>query len=302
MNSTRQLEVYPTLLDRISASGTVQTLPEAAERSAPSWFSRIFNADIPSARLEGSAKRAAAKKANAQYTSILARKKRLLALEKQKHDQLTQEEHWELAVYSEMYRGPATACAHYQAYHERFPEDDNAAFAIGRLLLAQGDDAGLFKLTRACRSPKLMEKACGMAYKFLAKHARDQEAEFWREKARRQKEINRAAKRERASVAMSDSFEAPNLAPAYIQRLAKLLSAHPKVDQVWLAQKKVKYFPEEPVIVFAVSLKGYTFGKDRVLDELLRSIKCEHTLFGVVKGGRGEGICRKIFDQGMRVK
>ncbi|MEW5757516.1 MAG: hypothetical protein AB1810_14570 [Pseudomonadota bacterium] len=281
----------------------VTTLPEGAGKgAAPSWLGRIFNPNIPSARLAAAATQAEAKRANAQYASILARKKRLLALEKRKHEELTQAEHWELAVYTELYRAPASACAQYQAYHERFPEDDNAAFAMGRLLLAQGDETGLFKLTRACRNPKLIEKSCSMAYKFLAKQGRDQEAEFWRTKAQRQKEINRVAKRERASVSVGDGFEAPNLSPAYLQRLAKLLGAHPKVDQVWLAQKKVKHFPEEPVIVFAVSLKGYTFSKDRVLNDLLRSIKCEHTLFGVVKGGRSEGICRKIFEHGTRVK
>src|SRR5919106_1547731 len=124
------------------------------------------------------------------------------------------------------------------------PDDAPANFSVGRLLLAQGKDEGLRHLERAMVDPEAVLPACELAVEFLEQRGREEEAEPFRERAKRQLEQFEAAAEERAGVGVDDRFLPPELAPEHLERIRSVVARTPEVGQAFLARKHVQHLAD----------------------------------------------------------
>jgi hypothetical protein len=111
-------------------------------------------------------------------------------------------------------------------------------------LLAQGKDEGLRHLERAMVDPEAVLPACELAVEFLEQRGREEEAEPFRERAKRQLEQFEAAAEERAGVGVDDRFLPPELAPEHLERIRSVVARTPEVGQAFLARKHVQHLAD----------------------------------------------------------
>ncbi len=91
---------------------------------------------------------------------------------------------WERATLVEDFDGPDAALPLYHAVLVLAPDDAPAHFAVGRLLLGQGEDAGLRYLDEAMRlDHEALLPGCELAFRYLSDAGRRDEARVYAERA-----------------------------------------------------------------------------------------------------------------------
>lgn len=132
-----------------------------------------------------------------RHAAYQAEKKELMDLDRQAsqftlgHDQTLRR-----AALTEDQRGPADAAPIYQEFLKRYPEHAPANFALGRVLLATGEAAGIEWMEKAMSlEDDCTGDACELIYDFYRAHGQDAEAakifrraRKWMERAERQQE------------------------------------------------------------------------------------------------------------------
>ncbi len=103
---------------------------------------------------------------------------------------LSPDEAWECAQLTEELDGVDSALALYRDLVEEELEDPRPRFALGRLLLARGDDAGIYHLDGAMElDADAVMPACKLAADFLTRRGRDVEARPYAERAAHRREL-----------------------------------------------------------------------------------------------------------------
>jgi hypothetical protein len=97
-----------------------------------------------------------------------------------------------------------------------------------------------------------MLPACQLAYAFLQRQGRSEEADRYRKRAEEQYERLARAQQERAGVSDRDRFEPHGLPAETVERLREQLARIDRVGAAYLARKVVSLFPEKPFYVLAV--------------------------------------------------
>ena len=150
--------------------GLEPRIPEAPERSAAE---ELLGKAFPGlkARLAEMWRFEVAAWWNERYEYATAARKRLAELEDEGV------ETWERAQLTEELEGGEAALPLYRALVEQDLDDAPASFALGRALLAQGDEAGLVHLDRAMElAPEEAEPVREHAFGFLVRTGRGAEA------------------------------------------------------------------------------------------------------------------------------
>jgi hypothetical protein len=157
--------------------GLEPRIPEAPERSAAE---ELLGKALPglTARLAEMWRFAVAGWWNERYAYATTARKRLMELESEGI------ETWERAQLTEEIEGGEAALPLYRGLVEQDLDDAPASFALGRTLLAQGDEAGLVHLDRAMELvPEATEPVCEHAFRFLVRTDRGAEAKRYAPKA-----------------------------------------------------------------------------------------------------------------------
>lgn len=80
-----------------------------------------------------------------------------------------------------------------------------------------------------------------------------------------------------------DGLTAPEVDWAVIDQIGDALVDHPRIDQVWVAQRPAGHGAEVPVLVIAIVAKGWWTDPERLLEEAACRLDLDCTL--VVMGG-----------------
>jgi hypothetical protein len=167
------------------------------------------------------------------------------------------QEEWERASLVEDFRDAGAALPLYQRLLEREPGHVSAHFAIGRLLLERGEEAGIGHLEEAMkRDTDAILPACRRAMHWFEARGREEEARAWRTRGETWARTLEESKAERDTLRKSDTFEPHGASEAVLEKLATQLHEHPRVKEAWLVRKAVKHFPERPLYVLGVQLGG----------------------------------------------
>lgn len=249
---TSVTDTHPCLRERLAALGVEARIPVAPQTSAAVALLGKAHAGLV-ARLAEAWRFEAAEWWGGRYEHISAGRKRLGELAAAAALRpLPVEQAWERARLTEEIEGGAAALPLYEDLVEEDLEHAAACFALGRLLLARGDDVGLVHLERAMElDADAIVPACEWACEFLARRDRPADAVAYRERGlERQRLIERDAS-ERNSLPLSLSYLPHDLEPEALARLQQALADWP-VKRAWLVRKPLEVFPERPLYVLGV--------------------------------------------------
>lgn len=172
-------------------------------------------------------------------------------------DGLSPEDALRRAQLSEMLRGEDEALARYRELVDT-ENDVPARFALGRLLLAREDDAGLRWLDEAMdRDPEAVLPGCQVAYMYLLERDRKDEAEAYSSRAEQQAKVFEHAAGERSEVSVDDRLEPADLPGDILAKLRENVAWHEEVAEAFLVRKRTDHLDDtHPFYVLAVVPKS----------------------------------------------
>jgi Zn-dependent protease with chaperone function len=177
-------DTHPCLRERLAALGVEPRLPEAPDSSAAVALLGKAHAGLV-ARLAEQWRFAAAEWWGGRYEHVTHSRKRLGELARAAGcGELPRDEAWERARLAEEFEGGDAALPLYRDLVEDDLGDAAASFALGRLLLARGEDSGLVHLDHAMElDAEAIVPACELACRFLADRERTADAAAYRERS-----------------------------------------------------------------------------------------------------------------------
>ena len=178
--------------------------------------------------------------------------------EKAATQELELEERWQLASWTEDIDGAEAALPLYKALLDSSPEEPAARFAVGRLMLGAGDEAGIPLMEQAMDTdPDAVLPGCRVIYSYLTAEGRLDDANRYRDRATVRAAILEEAERERTFITDKDSYLPSDLPPEALASLVEQLAALDGVKRAWLVKKSVRHFADEsPLHVLVVVPKG----------------------------------------------
>lgn len=133
------------------------------------------------------------------------------------------------------------------------PAHAGANFALGQLLLGQGDESGISHLQRAGeRDPTVIHPGAEAIYSFYKGHGRDEEAEEYRRGMQATFEQLMAADRERESYRDGEELLPHDMPPEQVALIRERLAGIEEVKAAYLARKRLEHFPEKPIYVLGI--------------------------------------------------
>ncbi len=278
---TTVADTHPCLRERLSALGVEATLPSAETSAGESLLGQA----LPglSARIGEQWCFDAALWWNERYEHTRSARKQQGELRSRgRAGGLSPDEAWECAQLTEELDGAEAALPLYRDLVEEDLEDPRPRFALGRLLLARDDDAGLVHLDGAMElDDDAVLPACELAADFLARRGRDVEAKPYAELAARRRDRLERDREERSSIPFDARYLAHELEPRALQELRQQLARWP-LQRAWLVRKELEVRPEDPLFVLGVqwSLPWWGRSDDAVRDPLQAELASELELPG----------------------
>ncbi|MEZ0260065.1 MAG: M48 family metalloprotease [Alphaproteobacteria bacterium] len=163
-------------------------------------------------------------------------------------------------------------------------EPQNAAAYVNLLglrLVADNDESALYKMEDLLRDkPFYTDTACRFVLRYLYKHNRTEEAKVWRFRLDEWNYHQEAAREERSLIFASDDFAPPNIQHEFIRKIRDHFSPHKCVGRVYMAIKRVKYLPEQVMVVVGVMPNRWQFRSARKRDEELARVIASSPLKG----------------------
>ena len=189
-----------------------------------------------------------------RYDEKRAAQARVVELwEKSIAESLSEDELWEYATKTDFLEGAEAAMPLFRQLVNRSPDHAGANFALGRLLLAQGDRAGLERLERAgSKDPESFLAASALAEEFLVRTGHEHEAAKYREQAMKHCDLLLKVEEERQQIEPDDVFLPHDLSREETRNLANELSALAEVGEAYLMRKQVRVMPTVPAYVVVV--------------------------------------------------
>ncbi|MDH5668653.1 MAG: hypothetical protein OEY86_11630, partial [Nitrospira sp.] len=201
--------------------------------------------------------------------------------EKSVGGELTEDELWDYAMNTELLEGGEAAILVLRQLVDRLPDHAGANFALGRLLLAKGDRAGLERLEQAVAiDHDAFLSAAALAEEFLVRTGQHEEAAVYRKRAMERRELLTKAEEERRHITPDEVFLPHDLSREEARELAHELSAFPEVEEAYLVRKQVRVMANVPAYVLAVipHYRWYEWREETKNETLLEQLSQDITL------------------------
>ncbi len=252
--TTTYADTHPALADRLAALDQLPEKPNAPE--PPADFPHLrdpheataanyyLDAHATATRqaLDRSWAESVAEEWQRKHEEMAAARARCQALsDKSATVGLSIDELWEYACQMEALESDRAALPLLQQLLAREPAHAAANLAMGRLLLAQNDQAGLQYLENALAADReAVIPACALASRFLERRGNHKESMRYRVKAQRRRQQLLEAESERRAIKPGDPFEPHGLSADVVEGLAGQLALRPDVQAAYLVRKKVQ--------------------------------------------------------------
>lgn len=295
---TGSADTHPALKDRLAALGVPPPLPQPITRSAAqAWLGEQYEqvvADFDRDWLQRNGDAWAER-----YQAAQEIRDKLAALNAKPEEELSQEECWQRAAWTEQQDQDALPL--YRAYAKRYPDDADADLAIGRLLLNADDPAGMVHIEHAAEHFPLTLAACETAYAYYLRTGDRQQADRWLLRGEAQIDLENKARQERASVTPKDKLEASTLDNEQLAELAGQLNKMGGIKHAWICRKTVEIRPDAPVYVLAFQAKGWFPKESKLVDTLAQDLEGPGLTFIVMKGGQTRKLAKRVIKLGQQV-
>ena len=159
-----------------------------------------------------------------------------------------------LAALSADFRDEETAFQRFRAVLERDPNDAQANFAVGTILLDRGDDAGLAHLDKAMEADhEAVLAACEAAIGYLEARGRGDEADRYRQRGERQLQVYEEASAEREEIGVDDELEPSELEETVLQQVREAVGRYDEVATAYVVRKRLRHLGDEhPLYLIAL--------------------------------------------------
>ncbi|SPP63631.1 M48 family metallopeptidase [Nitrospira lenta] len=264
--TTNYADIHPALADRLAALDQLPEKPNAPE--PPADFPHVrdpheataanyyldAHATATRAALDRSWAESVAEEWQQKHEEMAAARARCQSLsDKSATVGLSINELWEYACQMEALESGRAALPLLQQLLAKVPAHAEANLAVGRLLLAQNDQAGLLYLEKALAADrKAVIPACQLASGYLERRGNHKESMRYRVKAQRQQQQLLDAEAERSTIKPGDSFEPHGLAAEVMAGIAEQLASKPGVQAAYLVRKKVQALTSIPCYALVV--------------------------------------------------
>jgi len=253
-------DTHPALVDRLAGIGARPAVPPPAGTSAAEVFLGALAPKLAQ-ELDGLWQRHVDGDWRRRHQELRAEREELAAL-RAKTPPLDRDGSWRLAWLTESVDGADAALPLYEAHRTEYPDAYAAIYAIGRIMLARRDEAGLALLDQAIAGDGALTKpAAEAAHRYLKAAGRHEDAKhyetLWLERDRLEAE----ADAERAQFTPKDRYIAHPLGDELRAALRQRLSAVKTLAGAWLLAKQVRHFPEQPALLMFVKAPWWRFVK-----------------------------------------
>ena len=260
---------HPSLAERLKligywneAASDLPVLPAPAEKNAADVFLGAETVQKFSGEFDQAWQTRVESDWQARHKYLGEVQKRLDELEK-KTEPLSADEVYERAMLTAEKYGAGYSVPLLREAIERFPENANANFSLGAVLLGDEQEEGIGFLETAKRLDATVKAAADeVIFDFLRRKGRDDEAKVYLEQIERQYEIIEAAQKERAAFAPTDDFVPHDLPAEKLKLVLQTLSYNEEIRAAYLVRKAVNYLPEIPlhVLLLDVKVPRFRFG------------------------------------------
>ena len=159
---------------------------------------------------------------------------------------LTLEERWRLASLTEEVHDAAAALPLYRTLMREHPEHLSATFAVGRLLLRNGDETGVALLEDVmARDDDAILACCRIVRDYLAREGRLEDAERYRARAAERAAVLAKAEEERDYLGAADEYVPSVLSRETVDSLVAQLDRIGGVHRAYLAKKVLRHSSDE---------------------------------------------------------
>lgn len=297
---TDHADTHPALRDRLDAIQAPPVLPGSVERSAAElWLGprlpevlREFDRSWLERNREPWQQR---------FQYVQDARRSLTELAARPAEELGREERWNLAAWTEEFSPDEDALPLYRAYAQHAPDDRDADFAIGRILLERNDSGGFAHLERAMELFNLALPACELAYDYLLRAGEPDRADVWRRRGERLIDVADRANAERESLSPGDTFLPSDLPAEEHRRLSELLAEVEGVKHAWIAKKQLSHLQEHPLYVIAVAPRGLLANAQRLIEALAQQVETRESTYFVATTGDSQAIGKKVAKAGTRL-
>lgn len=214
---------------------------------------------------------------------------------------MTADQLWQKAVLTEEFAADEDSLPLFLAYKAKMPDDANADFVIGRLLLNRKDQAGVDYMKHAmAKQPSLKLDACGWLSHFYRQCEDLAEAGFWQREAERQYDINQAARQERDFISPKDTFAEPSPDSVIGQAITAQIKSVKGLKHVWLAQKPMQHYPEAETFVLVFE-KAWFKDEKKMQQAIINLLDIDGLCFVIAKSGGNKAIAKRVIKLGAKL-
>ncbi|HEU5284796.1 MAG TPA: hypothetical protein VFU53_13340, partial [Burkholderiales bacterium] len=186
-------------------------------------------------------------------------------------------------------------------YAQGAPDDRDADYAIGHILLERNDPGGLVHLERAMEQFSLALPACELAYDYWLRAGERDRADLWRRRGEGFIDVADRANAERESLSPGDTFLPSDLPAEEHRRLSESLAQVDGVKHAWVAKKQVSHLKEHPLYVIAIAPRGLLASGDRLIEALAQQVETREATYFVATAGGSQAIGKKVAKAGTRL-
>lgn len=297
---THYANTHPSLQDRLRNLGGVPpgvTTPEV--NAADAWLGEAGRKVMADFDQQWLAHNSDAWRERFEY--VTNAREQLEKFESKSPSEIFDDDLWDYACWSREFVSDEKALPLFRAYLERKPDALGAAYYLGCILLDQGDEAGLAPLARARTSPSLLGDCAHLGYQFLIDQGRQADADAWWQAALDQQAIFIAADQERQAIGRDDTLVQPEIATELLEQLVANLKRQSNVGKVWLAQKQVNHFPDDPVYVVAFKAKGLFSSYEKLQARVAKQLDVDGHFFVACRSGESKSLAKKVIKKGKRI-
>ncbi len=256
---TNWSDTHPALNDRLAALGKTAAVPPAAGQSAAAVFLGP-TAEVLAKEFDDRWRAGVAQPWRERHEQRQQERRELITLdEKAASDTgLDTGESWRQAVLTETVHDSATALPRFQAFAEAHPEIAEARYAIGQILLRQGDERGIAIIDKVMQQdPNAIKPGAVLIHEFLMERGRAAEAKPYIDAWQARDELEQRAAAERAEFSPKDHYLSPDIDDAQRTRLREACAGLGWLAKVWLVRKQVDVFPEQPAYLLLAKPRWY---------------------------------------------
>ena len=298
---THYADTQPSLKDRVDALGALPQLPKSPNiNAARAWLGPHYDTIMDSFDQQWFDENQEAW--NERFKYVTNAKSKLEEMRKLEVADLDDKALWDYAYWSNEFVSSEVALPLFKAYLERRPQDPEAGYFVGLILLEQKDPGGMEFLSFAREHPNLIEQAAHIGFQFLREQGRESEAEQWWQESLERNERHARVLHERNNLdPEKDTFVSPSVSGAMLSELKVGLGGHSKVGKVWLAEKVLEDDPGPPVYIVAFTPKGWVLSPEKAQQEVAEALQIEADIFVVCKAGEGKALAKKVIENGLRL-